>query len=141
MIATGSSHWDGSFHQGSGSLSTASGTLRAAPYTFASRFEGAPGTGPEELLAAAHAGCYNHALANILHKHELPAGALDTRVSVDMGGDRVSPGLVGVHIAVEARLPGLDEERFQEFAARAARTCALSRALTVPITCTAVLSA
>ncbi|MFD6286869.1 OsmC family peroxiredoxin [Streptomyces sp. NPDC060205] len=139
MIATGSSVWSGSFHQGSGSISTESATLRGHPYTFASRFEGAEGASPEELLAAAHAGCYNHALANIFHKNGREVGSIATQVEVDMGSDAVSPGIKAVHISVEAAMPDVSDEDFQAFAERAARTCAISQALSVEITLSATL--
>ncbi|MHA6759421.1 OsmC family peroxiredoxin [Streptacidiphilus sp. PAMC 29251] len=139
MHAIGSAVWDGTFHGGTGTISTASATLSEYPYSFASRFEGAEGASPEELLAAGHAGCYNHALANIFHKNGLAVGTIRTSVEVDMGSDVVSPGIRGIHITVEAQMPGVAEDRFQEFAERAARTCAISRALAVGITLTATL--
>ncbi|MFF2385772.1 OsmC family peroxiredoxin [Streptomyces sp. NPDC058108] len=139
MIATGAAWWNGSFHQGQGAISTRSATLRDQPYTFASRFQGAEGGSPEELLAAARAACYNHALANIFHKHDLPVGSIRTQVDVDMGGDTGSPGIESRHITVRAHMPEVTDERFQQFAERAARTCAISRALSVKITLTAVL--
>ncbi|WP_431038852.1 OsmC family peroxiredoxin [Streptomyces sp. P6-2-1] len=139
MRATGSSVWSGTFHEGSGSLSAGSGVVREAPYTFASRFEGAPGASPEELLAAGHAGCYNHALANILDKRGKPAGSFRTRVDVDLGTEVVSPRVLGVRITVDAEIPGLSDAEFQEYAARAGRTCAISRALAVEVTVEAAL--
>jgi osmotically inducible protein OsmC len=139
MHAIGSAVWDGTFHGGTGTISTKSATLSEYPYSFASRFEDAEGASPEELLAAGHAGCYNHALANIFHKNGLAVGTIRTSVEVDMGDDVVSPGIRGIHITVEAWMPDVTEDRFQEFAERAARTCAISRALTVGITVTATL--
>ncbi|MGW7674599.1 OsmC family peroxiredoxin [Streptomyces sp. NPDC054775] len=133
MLATGSAYWNGSFHQGSGAISTASETVREAPYTFSSRFEGAPGASPEELMAAAHAGCYNHSLANIFHKNGLEVGTIRTTVQVDMGSDVVTPNIEGVRIFVEAQMPSVDADVFQQFAARAGRSCAISRALAVQI--------
>lgn len=139
MIATGSAVWNGSFHEGTGHISTRSETLRESPYSFASRFQGAEGASPEELLAAAHAGCYNHALANAFHKNDLEVGVINTTVRVDMGTDVVTPGIEGVQISVEARMPGVSLERFQELAERAGRTCAISRALAVDVSVTASL--
>lgn len=139
MIATGSADWAGSFHEGTGTLTTASGRLDAQPYTFASRFRGADGASPEELLAAAHAGCYNHALANIFFKHGLQVGTIRTTAEVDMGDDAVTPGIAGVRLSVLARVPDVTEEQFQEFAARAGRTCAISKALSVQVRVDAVL--
>ncbi|MEU0794223.1 OsmC family peroxiredoxin [Amycolatopsis sp. NPDC005961] len=139
MIASATASWQGTFHQGDGTISTSSTTLRNHPYTFASRFEGAEGGNPEELLAAAHAACYNHTVANILLKRELPAGFLTTIAQVDMGSDAVTPGIRGVHLIVHAVLPGVTAEQFQEIAERALRTCAISKALSVPVTLDSVL--
>src|SRR5260370_35634403 len=85
MVGSGSSHWSGWFKEGQGTISTASGTLDDAPYTFASRFEGAAGAGPEELLGAAHAGCFNQALANISNIRGLTAETVCTPAAVTMG--------------------------------------------------------
>jgi osmotically inducible protein OsmC len=139
MLASGSAVWNGSFHEGTGTISTASAALSEHPYSFASRFQGAEGASPEELLAAAHAGCYNHALANAFHKNGLRVGTIRTTVEVDMGSDVVSPRIGGVHITVEAQMPDVTQDRFQELAERAARTCAISKALSVDITVTASL--
>ena len=133
MIATGSADWTGSFHEGTGTISTASTTLRRAPYTFASRFSGAEGASPEELLAAAHAACYNHALANIVHKHQQRVGHIAATAIVDMGTDVTSPAIVGIRLVVEADLPEASDSDFAEFTQRAGRTCAISKALDIHV--------
>ncbi|MDT5172195.1 MAG: lipoyl-dependent peroxiredoxin [Mycobacterium sp.] len=85
-IVTGQSQWYGSFKEGTGTLSTTTtDTLREAPYTFASRFEGAPGAIPEELLVTGHAGCYNHALANIAFKAGVTVESITTTAELTMG--------------------------------------------------------
>jgi osmotically inducible protein OsmC len=133
VIATGSADWTGSFHEGTGTISTASTTMRRAPYTFASRFTGAEGASPEELLAAAHAACYNHALANIVHKHQQRVGHIATTAIVDMGTDVTSPAIVGIRLIVEANLPDVSANEFAEFTQRAGQTCAISKALDIDV--------
>lgn len=105
-IVAGSSQWYGSFFEGTGTVSTdTSDTIHAAPYTFASRFEGAPGAIPEELLVAGHAGCYNHALANIARKNGAEVQSISTRAELTMGtDDQGSDGhgysVEGIHLIV-----------------------------------------
>lgn len=136
----GTSQWNGSFFDGTGTLSTdTSKTIQEAPYTFASRFEGAPGAIPEELLATGHAGCYNHALANIARKNELAVESITTTAQLTMGTDsQGSDGhgysVDGIHLIVHAELPGATEAQFQQIADDARRLCAISKILRVPIT-------
>src|SRR4051794_31777041 len=110
-IVTGSSHWHGSFFHGTGTLSTdTTDTVRHAPYTFASRFEGAPGAIPEELLVTGHAGCYNHALANIARKNGATVESITTTAHLTMGtDDQGSDGhgysVEGIHLIVVAHMP------------------------------------
>lgn len=140
MIVRGLSRWHGSFRQGDGTISTSRDTLRNAPYTFASRFEGADGACPEELLAAAHAACFNHALANISGLQELVVDTILTTAEVTMGRDDKGPAILGVHLKVEARLPGVSTEQFEDVAEKARLGCAFSKALCVPITMEARLA-
>lgn len=139
-IVAGSSHWSGSFLDGTGTLSTdTTDTVNAARYTYASRFEGAPGAIPEELVVTAHAGCYNHALANIARKNGVTVESIDTVAQLTMGtDDQGSDGhgysVEGIHLVVQADLPGITDERFQELADEARRLCAISKILRVPIT-------
>src|SRR5258708_4638368 len=108
-------------------------TLRDVAYTFASRFEGAKGACPEELLAAAHAGCINQALANICGMHGLTVATAHTSAEVTMGRDDRGPAILGVHVTVEAEVPGASDEQFQDLAERARVECAFSKALAVGI--------
>ncbi|MEU0794238.1 OsmC family peroxiredoxin [Amycolatopsis sp. NPDC005961] len=141
MIVNAYSDWSGSFREGTGIVSTTTDTLRDAPYTFASRFEGAPGAIPEELLAAGHAGCFNHALANISGQNDLTLDAVHTTVQLTMGTDDHGPSIAAIHFAVEATLPGASEEKFQQIAEGARAWCAFSKALSaVDITMKATLS-
>jgi osmotically inducible protein OsmC len=142
MIVTGQSQWHGSFFEGTGTLSTVtSQTVSGAPYTFASRFEGAPGAIPEELLAAGHAGCYNHALANIARKNDLAVESITTSAELTMGTDDRGYSVEGIHLVVTAVLPGVGEEKFAEIAEGARSGCAISKALRVPVTLDATLVA
>jgi lipoyl-dependent peroxiredoxin len=139
-IVTGSSQWYGSFFEGTGNLSTATtDTIRNAPYTYASRFEGAPGAIPEELLVTGHAGCYNHALANIARKNGVAVESINTTAELTMGTDNQGSdghgySVEGIHLIVQADLPDITDEKFQEIADDARKLCSISKILQVPIT-------
>jgi lipoyl-dependent peroxiredoxin len=139
-IVVGSSQWSGSFFDGTGTLSTeTTETIRQAPYTYASRFEGAPGAIPEELLVTGHAGCYNHALANIARKNGVAVESISTTAQLTMGTDNQGSdghgySVAGIHLIVWADLPGVTEEKFQQLADDARRLCSISKILRVPIT-------
>ncbi|MET0700157.1 MAG: OsmC family peroxiredoxin [Mycobacterium sp.] len=146
-VVTGSSEWHGSFREGTGTLSTqTSDTITSAPYTYASRFEGAPGAIPEELVVTGHAGCFNHALANIAHKNGVAVEFISTTGELTMGtDDQGSDGhgyaVQAVHLIVVADLPGISDEKFQQLAEEARALCAISKVLRVPITLAATRSA
>ena len=134
MNATGYSTWEGTWKAGEGTISTATDTVRDAPYSFASRFEGAPGASPEELLAAAHAGCFNQALANNFGMNDLTATRIETAVTVEMGKDEEGhPAIVGLSVTVEAKVPGASQEIFDHCAERARTRCSIAKALKVEI--------
>jgi osmotically inducible protein OsmC len=142
MDVNGISEWRGAFREGEGTISTGSPTLRESPYTFASRFEGAPGACPEELLAAAHAGCINHAIANILGHSGKRADHIRTVATVTMGRDAEGfPAVLRIRFEVEARVEGLDADAFRDVAEFAMRGCAISKALRVEMTVSAQLIA
>jgi lipoyl-dependent peroxiredoxin len=140
MNAIGRSTWKGSWKQGNGTISTQSGTLHDVPYTFASRFEGAAGASPEELLGAAHAGCFNQALANNFGMIELEAAFIDTSVTIEFG-DSVAghPAITSSHITVKAAVANISEEHFRHCAERARSNCTISRSLKCDITMDALL--
>lgn len=141
MIVTGRSLWNGSFFDGTGTLETVtSDTVPRTPYTFASRFEGAPGAIPEELLAAGHAGCYNHALANIARQQGVSVESITTTAELTMGGDERGYSVDGIHLVVTATLPGVGVEQFDAIAEGARSGCAISKALRVPVTLDARLT-
>jgi lipoyl-dependent peroxiredoxin len=139
-IVTGSSQWYGSFFEGTGNLSTeTTDTIRSVPYTYASRFEGAPGAIPEELLVTGHAGCYNHALANIARKNGVAVESITTTAQLTMGTDNQGTdghgySVEGIHLIVQADLPDITDEKFQEIADEARKLCSISKILRVPIT-------
>ena len=137
----GSAVWRGGIKDGTGSISTESGALKAYPYGFASRFEGKPGTNPEELLAAAHAGCFTMALSLILGEAKLVAEQMDTsaRVSLEKVGDGYS--ITAVHLTLKAKIRGADDATFQALAAKAKAGCPVSKLFKADITLEATLLA
>jgi len=133
-VVSGSSTWQGSFREGSGTIATAGDTLSDVDYTYASRFEGAPGACPEELLAAAHAACFNQAVANIAQLRGLDVHAVTTTASVTMGRDDTGPAILGVHLDTHGVVSPATAASFQDLAERARVGCAFSKALAVEIT-------
>lgn len=132
-------HWEGDLKAGQGRLNTPqSGALSELRYSFNSRFADEKGSNPEELLAAAHAGCYAMALSFMLGNAGFTPTRVDAKAEVLM---EVSPGphAVGVHLTVTASVPGIDATTFAEIAANAKENCVISRALSLPITFTAAL--
>src|SRR5689334_13683246 len=119
----GSAVWQGGIKDGKGAISTESGALKAYPYGFASRFEGKPGTNPEELIGAAHAGCFTMALSLILGEAGLTAERMETRaeVTLDMVAD--SYAITSVHLTLKAKVPGATQVKFEELAGKAKVGC------------------
>jgi osmotically inducible protein OsmC len=141
MKTTGSAVWEGGIKEGKGAISTHSGALKAFPYGFASRFEGKPGTNPEELIGAAHAGCFTMALSLILSEAALTASHMETKAEVTL--DKVDGGfaITAVHLTLEARIPGADQAKFEELAGKAKAGCPVSKLLNATITLDAKLLA
>jgi lipoyl-dependent peroxiredoxin len=140
MKAVGYSTWQGSWKQGDGTISTQSKILEHVPYTFSSRFEGAAGASPEELLGAAHAGCFNQALANNFGMIDLEAKSISTSVTIEFGHLMDGhPAINSAHITVEAKASNASEEQFQRCAERARTNCTISRLLKCEITMDATL--
>jgi osmotically inducible protein OsmC len=135
----GSAVWRGGIKDGIGAISTESGALKAQPYGFASRFEGRPGTNPEELLAAAHAGCFTMALSLILGEAKLVAEQMDTSARVTL--EKVDDGfsITAVHLTLKAKVPGADDAAFQALAAKAKAGCPVSKLFKAAITLEATL--
>lgn len=140
MKATGYSTWLGTWKEGSGTISTASDTIKNQPYSFSSRFEGASGASPEELLAAAHAGCFNQAIANNFGMIELEAASVETSVVIQFGyGEDGHPAIKHSHITVKAVVPGATRAQFDYCAERARSNCTISKILKCDITLSAAL--
>lgn len=136
---TATAHWEGDLKSGKGAMSTPqSGLFSEQNYSFNTRFGEEKGTNPEELLAAAHAGCYSMALSFMLQNAGHTATRIDTKAEVLM---EVSPGphAVGVHLTVTASIPGIDAEAFAAIADNAKANCVISRALALPVTMDAKL--
>lgn len=131
--------WKGSIKEGGGSISTETGVLKQAPYGFKSRFEGGPGTNPEELIGAAHAGCFSMALSLMLGNEGLTAEKIETHAEVTL--DKIGDGyeITASHLTVTAKIPGTDQTRFLEIANKAKVGCPVSKLLKAKITMDATL--
>ena len=136
---SGSAVWQGGLKDGKGALSTESGALSSYPYGFAARFEGVKGSNPEELLAAAHAGCFTMALSKILGEANMKAEKMETKAVVTL--EQVDGGfaITSVHLTLEANIPGGDDAKFQECAAKAKAGCPVSKLFKTEITLEAKL--
>jgi lipoyl-dependent peroxiredoxin len=139
MKRSASAHWSGGIKDGQGTISTETSALREAPYGFKSRFEDGPGTNPEELLGAAHAGCYSMALSLGLGSAGLTADSIDTKavVTLDKDGDGFS--ITAVHLTCKAKVPGTDAATFAKIAQATKEGCPVSKVLKATITLDAVL--
>ena len=136
---TASAHWAGDLKTGIGSISTETGVLREAPYGFKARFEGGKGTNPEELIGAAHAGCFSMALSMILGEAGLTAESIDTtaEVTLDKQGDGFA--ITAVHLVLKAKVPGATQQQFDELTTKAKEGCPVSKVLKADITLDATL--
>ena len=139
MTRSGSAVWQHNLREGNGTLSTESGVLRSSPYSFGSRFESAPATNPEELIAAAHAACFSMALAHQLHTAGHNAERVETTAKVSLEKLEAGFTITGSHLTVTAKVTGIEPESFSKIAESAKAGCVVSRALSVPITMDAKL--
>ena len=137
----GSAKWSGGIKDGKGAISTESGALKEYPYGFASRFEGKPGTNPEELLGAAHAGCFTMALSLILGEAKLTATQMDTTAEVVLEQVEGGYAITSVHLTLRAKVPGATQETFAELAGKAKAGCPVSKLFKTEITLDAALIA
>jgi osmotically inducible protein OsmC len=131
--------WQGSGKDGKGTLSTQSATLKDTPYSFNTRFGDGKGTNPEELIAAAHAGCFSMATAFQLSGAGHPPESLHTDATLTMEQDGAGWKISAVHLELRAKVPGIDAARFQEIAAAAKAGCPVSKVLNAEITLDAKL--
>lgn len=141
MKRKASAEWRGDLKGGKGSISTASGVLSGAQYSFGTRFEEGIGTNPEELIAAAHAGCFSMALSAQLGNAGLTPESVATTAAVSL--DKLESGwaVTAVHLDVTAKIPGASEEAFKTAAANAKAGCPISKLLNAEITMDAKLEA
>ena len=135
----GSAAWKGGLKDGKGSITTESGALQAYPYGFASRFEGQRGTNPEELIGAAHAGCFTMALSLILGEAKLVAEQMDTAAEVTLEQVEGGFAITAVHLTLKARIPGATQAQFEELAGKAKAGCPVSKLFKADITLDAKL--
>ncbi len=137
----GTAQWQGGIKDGRGAISTGSGALQEYPYGFSSRFEGVAGTNPEELIAAAHAGCFTMALSLILGEAGLTAERMETSATVSLEQVEGGYAITAVHLILEARIPGADQATFERLAGLAKAGCPVSKLLKADITLDATLVA
>ncbi len=141
IIRRGSAQWRGGLKDGKGTISTQSGALNGYPYGFGSRFEGVPGTNPEELIAAAHAGCFTMALSLMLGEAGLTAEQMETSAKVTLEQVDGAYAITAVHLTLRAKLPGADQVRLEQLADKAKAGCPVSKLLKADITLEATLIA
>lgn len=130
-----SAHWEGSLKDGAGSVSTQSGTLKDTQYSFKTRFEDGVGTNPEELVAAAHAGCFTMQLSAFIGEEGFTIQSLDTNCVIVMEGGTITKS----ELTVKAKIDGIDDAKFQELVTKAEKNCPISRLLNAAITSSATL--
>ncbi len=140
MKRTGSAVWNGDLKTGTGTVSTESGAIDGVAYGFATRFEDAPGSNPEELIGAAHAGCFSMALSGQLAERGMTAERIETHAAVSL--EKVDAGfaITKVHLDLTATIPGADTAAFREAAEAAKAGCPVSKLLDAEITLDAKLA-
>ena len=139
MKRSASAEWKGGIKDGKGTMSTESGVLSNVQYSFSSRFESGKGTNPEELIAAAHAGCFSMAFSGHLNAANLTAESIKTSAALTVEKVEGGFGITAVHLTVRARVPGATEESFRKAADTAKATCPVSKVLNAKITMDAQL--
>jgi lipoyl-dependent peroxiredoxin len=139
ITRTGSAVWQGGLKDGKGSISTQSGALKAYPYGFATRFEGKPGSNPEELIAAAHASCFTMALSLILGNAGFTAEQMDTTAAVTIAQVGAGFEITSSALTLRAKIPGIDQAKFTELTGMAKAGCPVSKVLKTAISLDATL--
>jgi osmotically inducible protein OsmC len=139
MKRKASAVWQGGLKDGKGAISTDSGVLASTQYSFSTRFEDGIGTNPEELIAAAHAGCFSMALSGQMGAAGLTVGEIKTTATVTMEKLEAGFTLTAVHLDVAVKSPGADQAKFDQAAANAKTGCPISRVLNATITMDAKL--
>ena len=126
--------WKGGLKDGKGTVTTASGVLKATPYSFGTRFESAPGTNPEELIAAAHAGCFSMALSAQLGNAGITPESISTEATLTLEKQEGGFAITKIHLDVSAKIPGGDKAAFDKAAQNAKSGCPVSKVLKAEIT-------
>jgi osmotically inducible protein OsmC len=126
---SGSARWSGDLQGGGGTITVGEGGLFEGPFSFKSRFEDGEGTNPEELIAAAHAGCFTMALSAILGQEGHAPESIETSARAGLRNIDGKPTIESMTLKTEGRVPGIDEAQFQQFAEQAKADCVVSRAL------------
>jgi len=139
MTTFGTAKWQGGLKDGKGAISTKSGALNEYPYGFASRFEGKPGTNPEELIGAAHSGCFTMALSLILEQAGFKADEMNTKAEITLTKQGDGFAITKSQLTLRAKIPGLDDAKFKELAGMAEKGCPVSKVLNCEISLDAAL--
>ena len=139
MNRTATAVWNGSGKDGNGNLTTQSTTLNKTQYSYKSRFEEGVGTNPEELIAAAHAGCFTMALAFALQTAGITPESLETTSTLTLDVSGQAPTITKSHLVLKAKIPGIDNAKFQEIAKGAEQGCPVTRVLKAEVTLDASL--
>ena len=139
MQRTGSAHWSGGLKDGKGTVSTQSGVLSQTQYSFSTRFENGAGTNPEELIAAAHAGCFSMALSAQLGEAGMKADSIDTTATVTLEKTDSGFAITASHLDVKVKIPGADKGKFEQAAQNAEKGCPVSKVLNAKISMKAEL--
>jgi len=139
MTTYGTAKWQGGLKDGKGAISTKSGALSEYPYGFASRFEGKPGTNPEELIGAAHSGCFTMALSLILEQAGFKADEMNTKAEITLTKQGDGFAITKSQLTLRARIPGIDDAKFKELAGMAEKGCPVSKVLNCEIVLDAAL--
>jgi len=139
MKRTASAVWSGDLKQGKGTITSASGVLKETPYSFHTRFEQGAGTNPEELIAAAHAGCFTMATSAALGKAGFTPERLSTEAALTLEQVEGNWTITTIQLTLKGKVPGIDQQKFQQIAGDAKANCPVSRVLNAKITLEATL--
>jgi len=139
MTTYGTAKWQGGLKDGKGAITTKSGALSDYPYGFASRFEGKPGTTPEELIGGAHAGCFTMALSLILEQAGFKAEEMNTKAEISLVKQGDGFAITKSQLTLRAKIPGIDNAKFLELAGMAEKGCPVSKVLNCEISLDAAL--
>ena len=136
MVRNATAVWNGSGKEGNGHLTTQSNVLSKTQYSFNTRFADGIGTNPEELVAAAHAGCFTMKISFLLNEAGFTADSLQTKCEITLENGAITKS----HLVVEGKVPGIDDQKFQEVVKNAEQNCIISKLFTVPISSEAKLA-